>query len=74
MSNTNLGSGPGFDLPADPFKARMVAQCEEIKRYRLHVARTENRWMTLEGAAEEWIMRFASAYASLYPCDSPEHF
>lgn len=45
------------------FQARMEAQCEEIKQYRLSVKQEEGRELSLEQAAREWIESYAVAFA-----------
>ncbi len=45
------------------FRARMEAQCREIRRYRLRVLKSEFRWLSLEAAAKEWVALHAKEYA-----------
>ncbi len=45
------------------FRARMEAQCREIRRYRMKVLKSEFRWLSLEGAAKEWVALHAREYA-----------
>lgn len=46
----------------DVFKARMEAQCYEVAKYRLAVARQEGRELTNDEAAFEWIGRYADTF------------
>ncbi len=45
------------------FRARMEAQCREIRRYRLRVLKSQFRWLSLENAAKEWVALHAKEYA-----------
>lgn len=48
----------------DVFLARMQAQCEAIEAYRLNVMRRENRTLSLDQAAREWIERYAQSFSA----------
>ncbi|MEW9897123.1 PilZ domain-containing protein [Chitinivorax sp. PXF-14] len=60
--------GAGFKLgvafldPDDVFRARMVEQLCYIENYKQHVARTEQRELTSEEAAHEWIDKYAARF------------
>lgn len=44
------------------FRMRMVEQVCHIESYRQHMQRHEDRQLTPEQAAEEWICRYASSF------------
>lgn len=46
----------------DAFRIRMENQCEEIEQYRLAVLRKDDRVLSPDEAALEWIERYAAAY------------
>ncbi len=54
--------GAGTAVTREAFRARMESQCYEIEQYRLQVMRDTGREMTLDGAAIEWIERFAATF------------
>ena len=47
----------------DTFLQRMEAQCNEIRRYRQKVLRSEGRQLSQDQAALEWIERYAEVFA-----------
>lgn len=49
----------------EAFAARMVEQLCHIAHYRLLTAATEGRRLSAEGAAAEWIARFAAHFPAL---------
>ena len=53
-------SGPGQD---EAFLSRMQAQCAAIEAYRLNVMRRENRAISLDQAAREWIEQYAQSFS-----------
>jgi hypothetical protein len=63
MKNASLGMHGERDHEDDAYRARMLDQCREIRRYRRRVMRNEERCLTLNEAAREWIDRFAASYA-----------
>lgn len=54
--------GVEFDQKNDPFLTRMVKQICHIEQYRQQVMRGENRKLSSEEAAEEWIEKFAKDF------------
>ena len=57
-------SGNGADAVSHrEFRARMEAQCEQIRRYRQLVARESGRQLTEDEAAAEWIDHYARSFA-----------
>ena len=46
----------------DAFLQRMEAQCNEIRRYRQDVLRSEGRQLSQDQAALEWIERYAEVF------------
>ncbi len=54
--------GVAFDSPTDDFDVRMVEQICHIHAYRDHVWQHEQRALTTEQAAQEWIARHASEF------------
>ncbi len=59
--------------PIDPFAARMLAQIALIERYRVDVLRHEGRRLDADGAAIEWICRYAEHFPppEQFDCESP---
>ncbi len=59
--------------PTDPFAARMLAQIALIERYRVDILRREGRRLDSDGAALEWISRYAERFPSpeQFDCGSP---
>ena len=61
-------SASGFDLGVefldaeDAFRARMVEQVCHIEQYRKAVQQTEDRALTAEEAASEWIDKYAAQF------------
>jgi len=49
----------------EAFAARMVEQLCHIAHYRLNAAKREGRKLSPEGAADEWISRFAARFPPL---------
>ena len=45
------------------FRARMIAQVEQIELYRLAVMREQGRSLSRDQAAREWIARYAGDFA-----------
>lgn len=50
---------------SDAFRSRMVQQVCAIEHYRREAREQEGRELTTEGAATEWIARFAGRFPSL---------
>ena len=57
----------GTPMSDEQFRARMLAQCQEIKQYRLTVERREGRCLSLNQAAVEWISRHAESFDARHP-------
>jgi hypothetical protein len=56
--------GVAFESPDDVFDLRMVEQICHIHAYRERVRRQENRDISAEQAAREWIERYAGTFPS----------
>jgi hypothetical protein len=54
--------GVAFLDPEDAFRARMIEQICHIENYRNSVRESEGRELTIEGAAAEWIEKFAAQF------------
>ena len=54
--------GIHFDDDNEAFNYRMVEQICEIEHYRNHIQTTEQRNLTSEQAAAEWIQKFAHSH------------
>ncbi|MDO6512708.1 MULTISPECIES: PilZ domain-containing protein [unclassified Neptuniibacter] len=59
--------GIGFSDFATAYSVRMVEQVCHIEEYRQKVLDEEGRQLSSEGAAEEWIDKYAAEFP-LYPC------
>jgi hypothetical protein len=70
MKNARVGTRNDAAGQAMAFRARMEDQCRAIRRYRRAVMQTEQRCLTLNEAAQEWIERFAAEYAEQHPAAS----
>lgn len=62
MATTNKQNNQCGSAGEDAFLERMQAQCEEIEAYRLSVKRRDNRSLTMDQAAREWIDRYAHTF------------
>jgi hypothetical protein len=67
MKNARVGTRNEAVRDEVGFRARMEDQCQEIRRYRRMVMKSERRCLTLNEAALEWIERFAASYAERNP-------
>lgn len=58
----NFDVGAEFTGAKDPFKLRMVEQICDIEAYKNEIFDTENRVLTGEQAALEWIAKYADKF------------
>jgi hypothetical protein len=58
-ANQYYDVGVAFTQPDDHFKARMVEQICHIEHYKRKIAREQNRHLSGEAAALEWIKKYA---------------
>jgi len=64
MQHNHFEIGVKFDQRASRFALRMVEQICHIEQYRQEVRNRENRELTREQAAEEWIAKYANRFPS----------
>lgn len=62
MATTSRQNNQCGSTGDNDFLARMQAQCEEIEAYRMSVKRRENRSLSMDQAAREWIDRYAHTF------------
>jgi c-di-GMP-binding flagellar brake protein YcgR len=61
-TGSNYLIGIRFHNPDDAFRVRQIEQICHIESYRKKVELNENRKLTAEEAAKEWIGRYASSF------------
>jgi c-di-GMP-binding flagellar brake protein YcgR len=61
-TGSNYLIGVRFPNPDDAFRVRQIEQIYHIESYRKKVELNENRKLTEEEAAKEWIGRYASSF------------
>lgn len=61
-SDDTFEIGITFDTPETAYRARLLEQLCHIEQYRREVERTEDRELSSEEAAREWIARFAARF------------
>lgn len=62
MSNVLENSEKAPPSSEDLFRARMLEQVRQIRRYRKKMLKDTGRLMTLDEAASEWIRHYAASF------------
>ncbi len=62
MQRDHYEIGVKFEQRAARFALRMIEQICHIEQYRMEVLRRENRTLTREQAAQEWITKYANRF------------
>ena len=60
----NIDQGAAIARRPD-FRARMLAQCDQIEQYKTAVYHTQGRRLSWDEAALEWIDRYAETFSTL---------